>query len=55
MLRVYDQLKQMSVKNPEKLKIIRVKNRLNKSTNDILVNIKFNNLITAEIQLAVKV
>jgi len=54
-LRVYDQLKQASVRNPEKLKIIRVKNRLNKSTNDILVNVKFNNLITAEIQLAVKV
>jgi hypothetical protein len=31
------------MKNPEKLKIIRIKNRLRTQTNDILINVKFNN------------
>lgn len=53
-LRIYDKLKQLSLQFPDRMKIIRVKNRLTKSTNDILVNVKFNNLITAEVQLAVK-
>jgi hypothetical protein len=39
---------------PEKLKIVRLKNRLNLSTNDILMNIRFNGLILCEVQLAVK-
>jgi hypothetical protein len=38
---------------PEKMKIIRIKNRLKLGTNDILINVKFNNLLTGEIQLAV--
>jgi hypothetical protein len=36
------------------MKIIRVKNRLSKNTNDILINARFNDSITCEIQLAVK-
>jgi hypothetical protein len=35
------------------MKIVRVKNRLKQGTNDILINIKFNNLIICEIQLGV--
>ncbi len=35
------------------MKIIRVKNRLNYGTNDVLINVRFNNLITSEIQLEV--
>ncbi len=35
------------------MKIIRIKNRLNLGTNDVLINVRFNNLITCEIQLAV--
>ena len=37
--------------NPEKLKIVRIKNRLREGTNDILINVKFNNSIICEIQL----
>jgi hypothetical protein len=33
---------------------VRIKNRLNQSTNDILLNIRFNGLILCEVQLAVK-
>jgi len=35
------------------MKIIRIKNRLMLGTNDVLINVKFNNLITSEIQLTV--
>lgn len=35
------------------MKIVRIKNRLNKGTNDILINVKFNNMIICEIQLEV--
>ena len=38
---------------PKKLKIVRVKNRLRRGTNDILVNVLFNNKILCEIQLGV--
>lgn len=38
---------------PEKVKILRIKNRLHLSTNDILINLKFNNTVIAELQLAV--
>lgn len=43
----------ISKEKPEKLKVIRIKNRLRNDTNDILINFKFNNLIVGEIQLAV--
>jgi len=35
------------------MKIVRIKNRLSQGTNDILINIRFGNLIVSEIQLAV--
>ena len=47
------ELKHLSETNPEKLKIIRVKNRLRQGTNDILINIEFNNAVICEIQLEV--
>jgi hypothetical protein len=53
-LRIYEQMRQLSLRYPEKLKIVRVKNRLNLSTNDILLNVRFNGLILCEVQLAVK-
>jgi hypothetical protein len=43
----------MSDENPDKFKIIRIKNRLKQGTNDIMINAKFNKLIHCEIQLAV--
>ncbi len=43
----------MSDENPDKFKIIRIKNRLKLGTNDIMINAKFNKLINCEIQLAV--
>lgn len=33
---------------------MRIKNRLKSGTNDILINVKFNNLILCEVQLAIK-
>ena len=36
------------------MKIIRIKNRLSSGTNDILMNVKFSDLIVCEIQLAIK-
>ena len=35
------------------MKIVRVKNRLRRETNDILINVKFNNILLCEIQLQV--
>ena len=37
----------------EFLKVVRIKNRLEGGTNDILINAKFNNSILCEIQLAI--
>lgn len=51
---IYEQLEFISKNQPEKLRIIRVKNRLKLGTNDVLINVRFNNSITAEIQLKVK-
>jgi hypothetical protein len=53
-VRIYEELQTMSDKSPEKLKIIRVKNRLKSGTNDLLVNVRYNNAFTAELQLKVK-
>lgn len=44
----------LSELEPERVKIVRVKNRLTQGTHDILINIRFQNLILCEIQLAVK-
>ena len=43
-VKVFRELKLVSAKNPEKLKIVRIKNRLKQGTNDILINVKFNNV-----------
>jgi hypothetical protein len=43
----------MSVKRPGEFKIIRIKNRLETGTQDIMINAKFNNRINCEIQIAV--
>lgn len=53
-IKLYDELHQISDTNPEKLKIIRVKNRLKSGTNDLLINVRYNNNFLAEIQLKVK-
>ena len=50
---IYRELVETSVQNPEKLKIVRVKNRLRAGTNDILINVKFNDTIISEVQLKV--
>ena len=43
-LKIYKLIEKISSENPNKLKLIRIKNRLRKGTNDILINVKFNNL-----------
>ncbi len=43
----------MSDMMPDKFKIIRIKNRLEQGTQDIMINAKFNNLINCEVQIAV--
>ncbi len=42
-LKVFGEIQKISQKNPDKFKIIRIKNRLQQSTNDILINAKFKN------------
>jgi hypothetical protein len=53
-LKIFQELEHVSDKDPKKLKIIRVKNRLKLGTNDILVNILYKEKYLCEIQLAVK-
>ncbi len=43
----------MSDEMSHKFKIIRIKNRLQQGTHDILINAKFNNVINCEVQIAV--
>ena len=50
---IFAYLKYLSEKNPENLEIIRVKNRLSQGTKDILINFRFKNMLTAEMQLSV--
>ena len=52
-LRIYNELHEISRDRPEKLKIVRIKNRLRRGTNDILVNVRFNETLLCEIQLSV--
>jgi hypothetical protein len=42
-LMLYQSLQTMSRQAPNKIKIIRVKNRLRQGTNDILINFRFKN------------
>ena len=40
-LMIYKELQRLSHEEPEKLRIVRIKNRLRSGTNDILINVKF--------------
>jgi len=55
-IRIYNELIHMSRSKElsRKFKIVRIKNRLKDSTNDILINVRFNEEILCEIQLAIK-
>ena len=52
-MKIFNEIVKESNSNPERFKIIRIKNRLKNATNDILINAKFNNTINCEIQIAV--
>jgi hypothetical protein len=52
-LRVFCEIEKMAKEEKENFKITRIKNRLKLSTNDILINVKLNNQINCEIQIAV--
>jgi hypothetical protein len=52
-VRIFKKIKQISEKG-EPFKIVRIKDRLNLGTRDILINILFMNLFLCEIQLAVE-
>lgn len=51
-IRIFKKIKQISEKG-EPFKIVRIKDRLNLGTRDILINILFMNMFLCEIQLAV--
>ena len=42
-IRIYNELQIQSILKPEEIKIIRIKNRLNKGTRDILMNVLLHN------------
>lgn len=52
-LRIFEYLRETSESQPKVLKIIRVKNRLKMGTNDILINLLFQEKYLCEVQLAV--
>lgn len=43
--KIYQAFTSMSINNPGKLKIVRIKNRLREGTNDILLNIRYKDRI----------
>ena len=51
---MFNDLERMNSENPEHLKILRVKNKLQKITKDILINLVYKEKIIVEIQLAIK-
>lgn len=53
-LRIYKEIERISETNPERLKIVRIKNRLMSGTNDILMNVLFNKKVMCEIQLTIQ-
>ncbi len=53
MLKIFEEIQKISKQTPKKFKIIRIKNRLEQGTQDIMINAKFNDLINCEIQIAV--
>lgn len=50
---LYTELERMSRKKDSGLKIMRIKNRLEKGTKDILINFLYKNMILVEMQLAI--
>jgi hypothetical protein len=52
-LKIFEELQRLSNTNPNKFKIIRIKNRLEQGTHDIMINAKFNDGINCEVQIAV--
>lgn len=52
-IRIFKKIKQISEKG-EPFKIVRIKDRLNLGTRDILINVLFMNIFLCEIQLAVE-
>lgn len=52
-LKLFKHLADVSEKNPQVFKIIRIKNRLKEGTNDILMNVRYKNVFICEAQLAV--
>ncbi len=53
-MNIFKEISTIANENPEKLKIIKIKNRLKNATNDIMIIAKLNNTINCEIQIAVK-
>ena len=55
-IRIYNELIRLSrsKEHARTFRIVRIKNRLKDSTNDILINARFNGSILCEIQLAIK-
>ena len=47
-------MERISTRRPDMFKIVRVKNKLDMPTKDILINVLYRNIIVIEIQLAVK-
>ena len=47
-------MESISRKKPDLFKIIRVKNKLDMPTKDILINVLYRNILVIEVQLAVK-
>ena len=50
---IYHRMVDLSKTNPEVMKIIRIKNRLNDNNRDILINFKLYDKLIAEVQLAI--
>jgi hypothetical protein len=54
LIKIYDSLVEISKLQDSRLRIIRIKNRLDHKDNDILVNLFFCDKMQVEIQLSVK-
>lgn len=50
---LYNYLKYYCSKHKDKLEIVRVKNRLNEGTKDILINFRFHQKLLVEMQLSI--
>ena len=47
-------MERRSYLQPEQFKIVRLKNRIEKGTKDILINLLYNSQLVIEMQLAIK-